>query len=575
MNKNLIVLVLALVIGGQCLGQRLYEVDPMQLVNRSPAERMKLLLDNYLFGGNTNALEFADTLKALGVRYGDKDLVWEAKFIEVLDLTGRTKPDPAIETNTVESVLTNILKEAESNNVWWLKIRMHSLLGAFYINTKANNEKGIEHFTKAAKLLEGVSVQDFPLKPYFYYQYAFMHYRFGEFRQALKWLRKESESSENVELIDHYKFHMRNTGGLCYKFLGLLDSAEYCFQQNLKLADSLNNLAWIGISSGNLGSIELARNNYEKAIPLIEMDVSIANEMGDKEMVRNGSIGLGEIALKQGDFVKARKYLYEAKSLAHELGQIEALGLLYPLLSKLETKQGNPDLAEMYLDSSLVIVEMQYDRSTSSKVAKVEESLELDRLSQSVSETQMQRNFVGLTLTVAILLSVFLILWLRSRFQNRERAIAKDKEQTETELRSTEIKLNELFASLKSKNEALARAQLELDSLKAELHTDEEREELTNKLDSIVILTEKDWRDFQILFEKAHPGVLDRLRDQIPDLTKSEVRFAALKRLSLSDREMADMLGVGTGTIRSLRSRMKPKLNLKEGVEVDDFLNSF
>jgi DNA-binding CsgD family transcriptional regulator len=75
-----------------------------------------------------------------------------------------------------------------------------------------------------------------------------------------------------------------------------------------------------------------------------------------------------------------------------------------------------------------------------------------------------------------------------------------------------------------------------------------------------VILTDAHWRDFLNMFNQAHPQFLVALSGRYPSLTQSETRLCCLTYLSLSDREMADMLGVGTNSIRVTRNRVRKKL---------------
>jgi DNA-directed RNA polymerase specialized sigma24 family protein len=100
-----------------------------------------------------------------------------------------------------------------------------------------------------------------------------------------------------------------------------------------------------------------------------------------------------------------------------------------------------------------------------------------------------------------------------------------------------------------------------------------ETNETLQQLRHSTILTDSDWEYFRDLFEKAHPGFLQRLKEKIPGLTPAETRFIVLSKLELSGKEMAAMLGIGTDAIRQLRSRVKKKLNLQEESSLDDIVN--
>ena len=119
---------------------------------------------------------------------------------------------------------------------------------------------------------------------------------------------------------------------------------------------------------------------------------------------------------------------------------------------------------------------------------------------------------------------------------------------------------------LKEKSLALTNAQLtgKLEDATSQLKvyiTETQQKALTEK----VILTDADWREFLQFFNKVYPSFVLDLKQQYPKLTKAEVRFCCLSYLSMSDKEMAAMLGVGRASIRVTRQRTRAKLNLKEG----------
>src|SRR5205085_12283299 len=93
--------------------------------------------------------------------------------------------------------------------------------------------------------------------------------------------------------------------------------------------------------------------------------------------------------------------------------------------------------------------------------------------------------------------------------------------------------------------------------------------DLLRLLQNSVLLTDEHWRNFSRLFEKVHRGFFQRLKEKLPGLSPAETRFTALIKLQLSNKEMANMLGVGTEAMRQIRSRLKKKLNseAEEGIE--------
>jgi hypothetical protein len=89
------------------------------------------------------------------------------------------------------------------------------------------------------------------------------------------------------------------------------------------------------------------------------------------------------------------------------------------------------------------------------------------------------------------------------------------------------------------------------------------------------ILTPTDWRTFLECFEEVYPNFVIRLIKAYPRLTNAELRFCCLSLLSLSDKEMATMLGVGCPSIRVTRQRAKVRLQMKHEESLEAFFLKF
>ena len=100
--------------------------------------------------------------------------------------------------------------------------------------------------------------------------------------------------------------------------------------------------------------------------------------------------------------------------------------------------------------------------------------------------------------------------------------------------------------------------------------------EYIRQLTQSSILTDKDWVRFKTTFEEVHKNFFVKLKSKQPGLTESEIRLAALTKLNLSTKEMANMLGISTDSIHKSRYRLRKKLlgygkhSLEELVGVDN-----
>ena len=86
------------------------------------------------------------------------------------------------------------------------------------------------------------------------------------------------------------------------------------------------------------------------------------------------------------------------------------------------------------------------------------------------------------------------------------------------------------------------------------------------------ILTENDWDEFKTTFEKIYPGFFNRLYTRNKDITTAELRFAALIRLQMNNRQAGAILGISTDSARKTRQRLRLRLQISEDSNLEDFV---
>lgn len=86
---------------------------------------------------------------------------------------------------------------------------------------------------------------------------------------------------------------------------------------------------------------------------------------------------------------------------------------------------------------------------------------------------------------------------------------------------------------------------------------------------------EKAWENFLAHFEQVHPAFFDRLREDFPTLTRNEWRLCAYMKIGMDNKELAQVLGIGLGTVKSNLNRLKKKMSLVAGTSLRVFLYDY
>jgi DNA-binding CsgD family transcriptional regulator len=82
----------------------------------------------------------------------------------------------------------------------------------------------------------------------------------------------------------------------------------------------------------------------------------------------------------------------------------------------------------------------------------------------------------------------------------------------------------------------------------------------------------EEWEQFAVHFDSVHTNYLKILKDKYPGLTTSDLKLAAYLRLSLSSKEIAQLLNISVRGVETSRYRLRKKLELEGDVNLYDFL---
>ena len=152
-----------------------------------------------------------------------------------------------------------------------------------------------------------------------------------------------------------------------------------------------------------------------------------------------------------------------------------------------------------------------------------------------------------------------------------------DKELYEANLENAKQQLDNFTKRLQEKNALIEKSEGEIERLQTTI-SESKQEKVDNtimqQLYSSTILTDDEWEEFKLLFDKVHAGFLHRLKEKMPELSPADTRFLVLTKLKLTNKEMASVLGVQPDTIRSYKHRLRKKFMLGDDTNMQSFVDS-
>ncbi len=84
-----------------------------------------------------------------------------------------------------------------------------------------------------------------------------------------------------------------------------------------------------------------------------------------------------------------------------------------------------------------------------------------------------------------------------------------------------------------------------------------------------------DWGRFQRHFEEVHPDFFERLQQQFPQLTASDIKLCAYLRMRLENKEIAQLLNISPKGIETARYRLRKRLALPKEERLSEFIQHF
>lgn len=167
----------------------------------------------------------------------------------------------------------------------------------------------------------------------------------------------------------------------------------------------------------------------------------------------------------------------------------------------------------------------------------------------------LTNDIIGLLILIAFICIAVLFRYVHIwRLQVRNSLVRLEKVEDE-------IQRHPLTCPVKVKVEKLAEKQ-------AEKATTERILQSTQSLQKRLFTYEEE-EDFRKTFTLSYPVILHRLRTLCPKVTRTDEQLCILIMLKQSNEEIARILGISRSSVLKNRYRLRVKLNLPEGIDLD------
>ncbi|MBR9919986.1 MAG: hypothetical protein GYB31_04045 [Bacteroidetes bacterium] len=185
----------------------------------------------------------------------------------------------------------------------------------------------------------------------------------GNYREALNANLKSlkySEAGEGRTKMSHYSSRLIHIAN-CYNELLMYDSAEYFFEEAIRLKEEINDVEYLGIAYNDAALFyQSGRGAYGKAVEHFLKAIEATEQAGREINTASALNNLSAFLVEQGQNDKAMAYAKRALLMMDTLGLNYSKGNVLNSLGEIAEKTGDLKLAEEhYLDALQIFTDYE------------------------------------------------------------------------------------------------------------------------------------------------------------------------------------------------------------------------
>jgi len=409
--------------------------------------------------------------------------------------------------------------------------------------------------------------------------------------QAKQYLRRGLVIREAIRDSSELPISYMQLGIVCRK-MKQLDSAAYYYDRAHEVAIARADREMLVKVNGNRAALEYFQKNYEKAIEFNLSDIPYLEANEDSYSLTTRYSNIARTYGKLNNYKLAIEYLSKSIEIDRREHYRKEFYQHLLLRSGMLRKQKNykaalRDYRKYRKVRDTVLNLEQVEKLTAQKVAfeyeqeQLADSLkfaaEQEKLQLQTESERNQKNLYLLTTIFFFLAAGTILYFLRN--QRKFTQLELEKQQLEADLLQEKLQNTEREAE-----RIVNENQYRLEQKRKLLHTLQELREISKderiikELNSLALgmnlqLTQE---EKNIFFEESRGqfpvSFEERLIEQFLNLTKGEREICKLIRMNKSSKEIMEWKGVSSSSVRSARYRIRKKLGLAKGEELEQFL---
>ncbi len=440
---------------------------------------------------------------------------------------------------------------------------------AWFYSETGEFEKTIKAATEAIPILEKTKNYERLARTYvslaqvFQYQNDFAKTLYYT-EKALQTIRLTNDKPHIVTALMNYAVSLSD-----YR---RFDESLKVFDEALNTAIEIKDTTNITNIYLNLASAYYDHGDYDKILEPVNKGLALAYKTKVNDAILRAEAILGAGLIRQKKFAEADEHFKKAEALLPVIKSPYYDRQIAFIRTEWAALQGNYKEAFNYQKKYYEVDTLLANAENKQKVGELETRLRMNE--KELENTNLQNKlaqqkwlFIGGIVVLGLLVALFYL-------QRKSLAQKHDLLQAQHKLSAAELSLVqsqlEAFAdTVSEKNRLITQFENEIIDLKIKDTTSTHT--LLDQINQARILTDEQWRDFRLKFEKLHPQFITRLHSQNPNLTDTETQMACMIRLNFTNNQVAGMLGISNESVTKNRYRLRKKI---EQADLNTYLST-
>jgi hypothetical protein len=406
-----------------------------------------------------------------------------------------------------------------------------------------------------------------------------------EYQKAIESFRKTASLTKRIgESEDRFHAEALMNMAYCFDATSQYDSAIYYYNQGYTFSSRANDIYGILMSNSGRASALNHLQKPEEARGYLLNNLAAYDTLDASFYQTTTLINLSESYIQLGQLKKAEDIVDQLNALSLPLGKlrIEFIDAEYKLalvkkdvgtaLEKFKEITAIRDsLSQQTKATELAELQLIYDlEKKESEIKILEERQEKD---------QWRKGALGLGILATSLLGFLAFIYQRQwarrrreRDQARLAAMEIEKRDLSEEVMAKEREITAQSVISANQKEELLNLRNSLENLRGKSNLDaNEFNRLIRQVDQ-QLSQDHGWERVLETFKEVHPGFIEGLTSEYPQLTSSDLRLAALMRMNLDSKTIASLVHISPDSVKRSRNRFRQKIKIDSSIRLQDWI---